>query len=77
MIGWITNCFEQDKEGILADLLDVPGRVIQVGRPKATERYSADELIKMDVVGLYDVDPSMADQCRGFADIRISTRRMV
>mgnify|MGYP001485604947 CR=1 FL=1 len=73
-IGWITNCSGKNKDVSIARLLNVPERVIQEGLPKATDSYTVQELQDMDVIGLYDVDPSMADQCGGFANIHFARR---
>lgn len=71
-VGWITNCFKNDiDENIEALILGFPGRIIQIGRPKAGV-YSAEQLEMGGVVGLYDIDPSQADQVRGFPDIRMA-----
>lgn len=71
-IGWITNCHKTKIDEIIEDLiLGFPGRIIQIGRPKAG-KFSAEQLEMGGMVGLYDVDPSQADQVRGFPDIRMA-----
>ena len=74
-LGWITNVWVSEAEKVASELLEGhPTRVIVVGNPAPTEAYTRVELIKMGVRGLYECDPSQADQMRGFQNIFVTPR---
>lgn len=74
-LGWLTNCWVDEAQKTARDLiLGHKVRVIMIGNPKPTEAYTKEELIDMGVVGLYECDPSQADQMRGFQNIFVTPR---
>lgn len=74
-LGWITNCRETDAQRAIQELLlGNDNRVITIGAPKVTEKYNKKELADMDIVGLYDADKEMADQCRGLTRTFVASK---
>ena len=69
-IGWITNVCEKNAERIARELLvGNKNRVISIGNPAPTKQHDKNELMKMGIAGLYDCDPEMIDQLKGFKHI--------
>lgn len=54
---WITNCWKTEERRV-REVLYQPNRHIISGAPQATKEKTTAELIKWDVIGLYDVEES-------------------
>ncbi len=54
---WLMNCCKDNAEERISELCQGRNRriIIIIGKPKAAEFLSIDELRKMNVVGLYEV----------------------
>jgi len=76
-MGWITNCGKTEAHKIARELLlGHKNRVITIGAPKASETFNECELAAAGIVGLYDADPSTADQMRGLSNTIVASKPM-
>lgn len=76
-VGWITNCSKAEAHKIARELLlGCKNRVITIGAPKASKKFNECELADAGMVGLYDADPSTADQMRGLPNTIVTSKPM-
>jgi len=53
---WLTNCFHGDEERYMRELkTGHVGRILITGLPQATGAHPIEELIEMQIVGIYEV----------------------
>lgn len=76
-LGWITNIHDKEAEEFANELSERHDLcAIMIGKPKPTDTYTTDQLIDMEIVGLYACDYSTADQMRGFCNILVFGKKM-
>lgn len=52
---WLTNCFPGDAERYMQELkIGHIGRILRIGLPQASRSHTQEELIEMQIVGIYE-----------------------